>query len=441
MKLRKNTLFPIRFEYLETLLNFGIQQTQIDSVFENLERNRQSVLSSMARNDDTLEFAFVGFPERSLQEYAQSRTNSQLGRVFKRANRWHSLVDRVVILGCGSACTGAKAMVDSCCQPYWNELSRAERGCKPRVYFEGDSFDNDSLQGLLHLLEVHKGQVVGDEMDRWALLMAVPNNANQQVTKTDAAFFHLSRALANSVADDQQSIAELNAIVSEATVSGNNQSQQDENFANLGGDSFTVPVNLQGPFSLFSPVGLLPAALVGINVMELLAGAAHMTQHFRTFEAKENLVLQLVAFNQLLRQHKGVHGRTVRLWSKSLLTFGKWYEQFSAEIANRTNTTQRKSPFHRSELHSVSHSLATDDPIDAIVNIITEQWRFDTLSFHHTGSTTPLSYTKALQEELASENRNGSAANLVLPKIDELHMGQLFQLWMLASMLESQWST
>jgi glucose-6-phosphate isomerase len=435
MKLRKNTLFPIRFEYLEALLNFGIQQSQIDSVFENLEGIRQSVLSSMTKSEDTPEFAFVGFPERSLHEYAQSRTNSQLGKVFKRANRWHSLVDRVVILGCGSACTGAKAMVDSCCQPYWNELSRADRGCKPRVYFEGDSFDNDSLQGLLHLLEVHKGQVVKDELDRWALLMAAPSNTHQQIAKTNAAFFHLSKALANSVADDQHSIAELNAIVF-----GNNQSQQDENFVSLGGDSFTVPDNLQGPFSLFSPIGLLPAALVGINVMELLAGATHMTQHFRTFAAKENLVLQLVAFTQLLRQHKRAQGLTVRLWSKSLLSFGKWYEQFSAEIAKETNTMQKESSLHRSELHSVAHSQATDDPIDAIVNISTEQWRFDTLEFH-ASSTPSRSYTQAMQEALASENGRGSAANLVLSKIDELHMGQLFQLWMLASMLESQWST
>jgi glucose-6-phosphate isomerase len=435
MKLRKNTLFPIRFEYLEALLNFDIQQSQIDSVFENLEGIRQSVLSSMTKSDDTPEFAFVGFPERSLHEYAQSRTNSQLGKVFKRANRWHSLVDRVVILGCGSACTGAKAIVDSCCQPYWNELSRAERGCKPRVYFEGDCFDNDSLQGLLHLLEVHKGQVVKDELDRWALLMAAPNNTHQQIAKTNAAFFHLSKALANSVADDQHSIAALHAIVS-----GNNQSQQDDNFVSLGGDSFTVPDNLQGPFSLFSPIGLLPAALVGINVMELLAGATHMTQHFRTFAANENLVLQLVAFNQLLRQQKGAQGLSVRLWSKSLLSFGKWYEQFSAEIAKETNTMQKESSLHRSELHSVAHSQATADPMDAIVNIYTEQWRFDTLAFHAT-STPSRSYTQAMLEALASENGRGSAANLVLSKIDELHMGQLFQLWMLASMLESQWST
>ena len=69
-----------------------------------------------------------------------------------------------------------------------------------------------------------------------------------------------------------------------------------------------------------------------------------------------------------------------------------------------------------------------------------EQWRFDTLTFQ-SSSTTPRSYTQALQEELASENRKGAAANLVLPRIDELHMGQLFQLWMLATMVESQLST
>jgi hypothetical protein len=82
----------------------------------------------------------------------------------------------------------------------------------------------------------------------------------------------------------------------------------------------------------------------------------------------------------------------------------------------------------------------TEDLCDSIVNIFTEQWRFDTLTFQ-SSSTTPRSYTQALQEVLASENRKGAAANLVLPRIDELHMGQLFQLWMLATMIESQLST
>ena len=431
MKLRKNTLFPIRFEYLEVLSDVGIPQSQLESVFGELERIRNSILDSMHRNDELAEYAFIGFPERSLHEYAQSRTRSELGRVFKRANRWHALADRVVLLGSGSACIGARAILDSCCQPYWNELDRAERGSKPRIYFEGDSFDNDSLQGLMHLLEVHKEKVAQDEFNRWALLVINTSTTTHANVTSDAAYFHLHQALTKSVANDQM-LAELCA-----TVSVNQHAHEIPSV--VENSCFNVPQNLQGPFALFSPAGCLPAALVGVNVMELLAGATHMTQHFTTVAPNENLIFQLTALNHLLAQKNGTPGCTVRLWCKSLLSFGKWFEQFLAEFAVSHTVPKHPSQHRSSAEQTVTQIKSIEQRNRPTVNVFTDQWRFDTLTCN-SSNTAPRSYTEALREELSSENRKCSSANLVLPKIDELHMGQLFQLFMLATLMESHLS-
>ena len=57
-----------------------------------------------------------------------------------------------MVLGIGGSYMGARALMDACCEPYFKELSRGDRGGRPRMYFEGNNVDNDASQGLLRLL-------------------------------------------------------------------------------------------------------------------------------------------------------------------------------------------------------------------------------------------------------------------------------------------------
>ena len=99
-----------------------------------------------------LDAGFTEMPERILEAYRNDRENSELGRVLSTAARIGEVCDRVVVLGIGGSYMGARALMESCCAPYHNELSRAERGGRPRVYFEGNNVDNDALSGLLQLV-------------------------------------------------------------------------------------------------------------------------------------------------------------------------------------------------------------------------------------------------------------------------------------------------
>ena len=85
-----------------------------------------------------LDAAFFELPEKILQEYKEGRDASELGRILQTAQSLQEQTDRVVVLGIGGSYMGARALMDALCEPYFNELSRAERGSKPRVYFEGN---------------------------------------------------------------------------------------------------------------------------------------------------------------------------------------------------------------------------------------------------------------------------------------------------------------
>ena len=99
-----------------------------------------------------LDAGFHDLPERLLDEYAAKGAESEVGRIIATANRLAAVVDRAVLLGIGGSYMGARALLEACCHPYYNELSRDARDDRPRICFEGNNVDNDALQGLLDLL-------------------------------------------------------------------------------------------------------------------------------------------------------------------------------------------------------------------------------------------------------------------------------------------------
>ncbi len=101
---------------------------------------------------------------------------------------------------------GARALVDTCCQPYWNELSRAQRGSRPRIYFEGNNVDNDASQGLLHLLGADTQRVAQNVDDRWGLVVISKSGGTLE---TAAAFRQFLAALETSCSGDRAKMAEL----------------------------------------------------------------------------------------------------------------------------------------------------------------------------------------------------------------------------------------
>jgi glucose-6-phosphate isomerase len=392
--------------------------------------------------------AFVRGPDELLASYASDRRGSVLGRLFKRASYMHTIVDRVVMLGSGGSCMGAKAILESCCQPFWNELSRADRGSKPRIYFGGNSFDNDSMQGLLHLLDAHKGKPASSELERWALVVI---DKNGDTPETSSALRHFLAALQTSTGLDREKLVELFV-----PVTGQN-SRLHEMVTQLGStDIYPIPEGVDDPFSVLAVAGLVPAAMLGVNVIELLQGAVAMTEHFATAPPEENVVLQYAATNHLLEKQRGLPVRVLRLWSKALEPFGFWYDQLVSkslgkELVGVTQTSQvETSDLFSSHQQHAHANRGTANRDTAVNNIIVEEVRFDALPVQMgeidvdckcgvSEETLPEALkrvTAAANEELKLAGR--PSTNLFVPRVDELHMGQLFQMMMLATAVEGR---
>src|SRR5262249_48587073 len=238
----------------------------------------------------------AGFPHPPQKPGAAPRRRAEaspLGRVLHHAGRLRDQCDRVVVLGAGGAHLGARALFEALRSTYHNELPPEARLGVPRLYFEGNGADNDAFQDLLELLEI---TCVDPEIreERWGVVVISKSGAT---LATAAAYRILRREAAGYYGSRSERLQQLVVPVTGSAGKLRDLCKAD-GYADI--DIFTIPDNVSGRFSVFTPAGLLPAAVLGLDVRALLLGAAAMTRRFLEEPFERNPVLQFAAVNYLM---------------------------------------------------------------------------------------------------------------------------------------------
>src|SRR5439155_10136456 len=117
-----------------------------------------------------LDAGFIDLPQKTLDQHRRQGEESVLGQIIAHGKRLREEADRVVVVGIGGSYFCARALFDALRSAYHNELSMEARLGIPRIYFEGNNFDNDSLQDLFDLLQT---TCVDPELreERWAIIV------------------------------------------------------------------------------------------------------------------------------------------------------------------------------------------------------------------------------------------------------------------------------
>jgi glucose-6-phosphate isomerase len=445
---------PIQYDPSAVFATGGISREGLASLSPRLDQARQETLTDIdrfrtgkTRPGEVLDPAFIDLPDRLLADYNTQRPESELFAILSTARRIREAVDRVVVLGIGGSYMGTRALFEACCHPFHNELPRGERGGRPRLSFEGFNIDNDAAQGLLDLLAVPaSGGGPDDLLARWALLIVSKSGGTLETAVATRLFL---ATLFEAVGRDRGRLAEL--VVPVTGKSGR--------LAALAGaigcpDVFDIPDGVGGRFSVFTAVGLLPAAIVGIDVVRLLEGAAAMNRRFREAPVAENPVLQYVGVCHLAEAEMGATIRILSTWSSRLEAVGLWYDQLLSESlgkgeqgATPLTTVTTRDLHSRGQQHQegrrdklITNLLVGEprrDPIrlpsiggfaanqDALDDLVGRAWP-DMLAAAAAGTN----------EAYAADRR--PTADITLPRIDEHTVGQLLQMLMLATVAEGR---
>lgn len=211
--------------------------------------------------------------------------------------------------------------------------------------------------------------------------------------------------------------------------------------------TFFIPENVGGRFSVLSPVGLLPAGLVGIDILELLAGAEYMDEICQTEDVWKNPAY-LNATLQYLSYEDGKPISVMLPYSSALKDMADWYAQLWAEsLGKRKNRNEQVVYVGSTPIKAVGatdqHSqiqLYMEGPNDKVITFMEVQnFRKQIVIPHGYESIKGLSYlgghtmnglitVEKQATELALTKNHRLNCTILIPEINPFTMGQLIQL-------------
>jgi len=390
-----------------------------------------------------LDAGFIELPQKLLDEQEATGAESLLGRIESVAAEFAAAVDRMVVLGIGGSYMGARALFEALCHPYHNELPRELRNNIPRLAYEGNNVDSGALSGLLELLAVGKDPT--ELANRWGIVVISKSGGTLE---TAVAFRLFRHALENYYGSDSPEATKL--VI---PVTGETGKLRD--FSNTKGYpvTFPIPDGVGGRFSVFTAVGLLPAAVLGIDIRQLLKGAADATERFRTADFDDNPALQYTAVSRHLEVVHGLNIRVLSTWGKRLEAVGLWYDQLLAESlgkaklgatpltgVNTRDLHSRGQQHQEGTLDKLITNLYVEPETTGAVTIpsVPENLNQDDLN-KYAGKGLPEVLSAALQgTNQAYADVNRPTTDLVLPKLDAYNIGALLQILMLATVTEGR---
>jgi glucose-6-phosphate isomerase len=423
----------------------GISREDLAGLAPRLVAARNEVLDDLAlyhsgepvpKEKEPLDAAFIDLPERLLDERREKGDRSQLARIKTVAGALAEHVNQVIVLGIGGSYMGARALFEACCHPYYNQLSRLRRGRRPQVYFEGNNVDNDAMAGLFDALS-------GEGPQRWGVIVISKSGGTLE---TAVALRILLGKLREACGGDEKKIADL--IVPVTGLKSNLRSL----CAALGcHEMFAIPDGVGGRFSIFSAVGLLPAAVMGLDIVKLLEGAAAANQRFCNSEPGDNPVLDYVGVCHLMEAQRGATTRVLSTWGKGLEAVGLWYDQLLAESLGKQG--QGALPLtcvNTRDLHSRGQQHQEGRRDKLITNLVVERTKCEPITIQPSeldqddlnrlaGKSMPEILAAALAGTNKAYRDDGRpTADLRIPRLDEHSLGQLLQMLMLATVVEGR---
>ena len=214
--------------------------------------------------------------------------------------------------------------------------------------------------------------------------------------------------------------------------------------------TFYIPGNVGGRFSVFTPVGLVPAALCGIDIHKILRGAREANQYCWSRNLGENLALQSATIHYLLDTRRQKKTEIVFAYSNYLWGAAFWYRQLWAEsLGKRVNRKGEVVNTGQTPVVALGvtdqHSqvqLYMEGPHDKMLTFWTVQRhraemeipgnksfaKYESAAYLQNRKLSELFHAEQRATESALTRAGRPNCRWMLPKVDEFHLGMFFQL-------------
>ena len=330
--------------------------------------------------------------------------------------------DNILVLGIGGSALGGIAVTEALLKPYWNLLSDEQRDGMPRIFFL-DNIDPDTINGLFEVLDLKKTLVnvitkSGSTAETMSQFMIVKDKLEKELGENYRY---------NVVATTDKKTGILRQIAEQE-----------------GYKTFVVPDDVGGRFSVFSAVGLLPFALVGLDIDEIVNGIKDMDLALKNTDIHNNIAAQNALIHYLMDTKKGKNLSVMMPYSSRLKYVSDWYVQLCAESLGKNKDKDGNDvnigptpikALGATDQHS-QIQLYNEGPNNKVINFIRVENFDSTLEipniFEYTGigylggkTINQLINAEADSTRVALSDYNRPTVTITLERVDSYNVAQL----------------
>ncbi|UOQ85343.1 glucose-6-phosphate isomerase [Gracilibacillus salinarum] len=391
----------VRFDYEKALTFFG--EHELEYLKEPVKLAHEMVHNKTGAGNDFL--GWVNLPtDYDKEEFA---------RIKKSADKIKSDSDVLLVVGIGGSYLGARAAIEMLNHSFYNELAKDQRDT-PQVFFVGNSISAPYINDLFDVLKDKDVSV---------------NVISKSGTTTEPAIaFRIFRKFLEEKYGVEEARKRIYATTDKAKGALKTLATEE------GYESFVIPDDVGGRYSVLTAVGLLPIAVSGVDIDSMMEGAQKAQQELSEADLAKNPAYQYAAVRNILYNK----GNTIEMlinYEPSLQYFSEWWKQLFGESEGKDfKGIYPSSANFSTDLHSLGQYvqegrrdifetvLHVEEP-KSNITIEKEEQDLDGLNYL-AGETLDFVNEKAFQGTLLAHT-DGQVPNLLvhLPKLDAYTFG------------------
>ena len=303
----------------ESFVGSFVSEKEVDAMAPTVCSALSSVKDGNGQGSD-----FLGW-----RDLPTSYDKEEFARIIAAAERIRRMADILVVIGIGGSYLGARAAIEFVRSPLYNDLNTDT----PDIYFAGNNISTTALQELLTICE-------GKDI--------CVNVISKSGTTTEPAIaFRVFRELLIKKYGVEGARERIFATTDRAR--GTLKKCADQ----LGYETFVIPDDVGGRYSVLTAVGLLPIACAGIDIQAMMDGARKAQEELSVVDFATNPALRYAAYRQILAG-KGKTTEILVGYEPYLLMLNEWWKQLYGESEGK----EGKGIFPASVIFSTDlHSL------------------------------------------------------------------------------------
>lgn len=394
----------VNFDY--SVAKSFISDAEIDMIENAAENAKELLLSKKGAGND-----FLGWIDLPV-DYDKE----EFDRILKAAEKIKKDSEVLVVIGIGGSYLGARAAIEFLRHSFYNVVPKEVRKT-PEIYFVGN---NISSTYISHLLEV-----IGDRD------FSINMISKSGTTTEPAIAFRVFKKKLIEKYGKEEAAKRIYATTDKAKGSLKNLATEE------GYESFVVPDDVGGRFSVLTAVGLLPIAVSGADINKLMEGARSMRENCLSKPFKENDAMLYAAIRNILLR-KGKNIEILANYEPALHYVSEWWKQLFGESEGK----DQKGIFPASvdlttDLHSMGQFIQDGQRtmFETVINlekstceILMEEEEVDLDGLNYLAGKSVDFINKSAMKGTLLAHTDGGVPNLIvnLPEQNEFYLGELF---------------